>query len=95
MTNPSKQNTKQLTIVNKKGMHARASARFVQTASKFDAKIWVSKEKLEVLGTSIMGLLLLAAGKGETITVRTEGKEATKALSAIEKLIAQKFDEDS
>jgi phosphocarrier protein len=82
-----------LTIVNKRGLHARASARFVQTAERFDAEITVSKDGTSVGGTSIMGLMMLAAGPGSVIQVAAEGPEAGAALEAIAALIADYFGE--
>jgi phosphocarrier protein len=82
-----------LTIVNKRGLHARASARFVQTAERFDAEITVTKDATTVGGTSIMGLMMLAAGPGSVIQVAAEGPEAGAALEAIAALIADYFGE--
>lgn len=84
-----------LTIVNTKGLHARASARFVQCAAKFDARISVVKDGNAVSGTSIMGLMMLGAGIGSEITVSASGRQALAALDALEALIASKFGEDS
>lgn len=83
-----------LTILNKRGLHARAAARFVQVASRFDAHVSVSKDGQTVTGGSIMGLLMLAAATGDTIEVSTDGNEADQALAAIIALVAEKFDED-
>jgi phosphocarrier protein len=80
-------------IVNMRGLHARASARFVQTVEKFNAEITVSRAGETVGGTSIMGLMMLAAAKGSTITVTAKGPEAKAALAAIEHLCADKFGE--
>jgi phosphocarrier protein len=82
-----------LTIVNKRGLHARASARFVQTAERFNAEITVTKDATTVGGTSIMGLMMLAAGPGSVIQVAAEGPEARAALEAIAALIADYFGE--
>lgn len=84
----------QLEICNKRGLHARASARFVETAAQFDADIKVSKDGLEVIGTSIMGLMLLAASKGDQIDVSVSGPQAQAALEAIQALVAARFDEE-
>jgi len=81
-------------IQNLKGLHARASAALVKCACKFDAEILVSREGEIVGGTSIMGLMMLAAGIGSTITIETRGPEAKEALSAIVDLIENKFGED-
>jgi len=86
--------TAELEICNKRGLHARASARFVETASQFDAEIKVSKDGQEVIGTSIMGLMLLAASKGDRITVKTTGAQAQAALDALSALVAARFDEE-
>lgn len=87
--------TADVTIVNKRGLHARASAKLVKLANSFDAKIMVSKDKTEVLGTSIMGLLLLAAGIGEIIKIKTSGPQAEEALASLKELIENKFEEDN
>lgn len=84
---------RELPITNKKGLHARASAKFVQTAEKFDCDMTVTRCGETVGGTSIMGLLTLGAGIGTTITVTAKGDEAEKALDAIEALLADKFGE--
>lgn len=83
-----------LTIVNKRGLHARASARFVQTAERFDAEVNVTRESTTVGGTSIMGLMMLAAGPGSVITVTAEGREAEAAVAAIAALVADYFGEE-
>ena len=85
---------RQLTIVNAKGLHARASAKFVQCAVKFDAQICVVKDGSAVSGTSIMGLMMLGAGIGSEISICAAGRQAVAALDAIEALIAAKFGED-
>ena len=84
---------KELLIINKRGLHARASAKFVQTVEGFDADIRVSKDGMTVGGTSIMGLMMLAA-PGSTIFVSASGNQAKEALDTIEALIADKFGED-
>lgn len=84
----------QLTIVNRKGLHARASARFVRTAECFDANISVIKDGSSVNGNSIMGLMMLGAGTGSTILVQASGKQAREALEAIVELVNNGFDED-
>ena len=85
----------QMTIVNRKGLHARASARFVRTAECFDAEIKVTREGTTVAGNSIMGLMMLGAGPGSTILVQASGKQAREALDAITLLVNNGFDEDS
>jgi phosphocarrier protein HPr len=84
-----------LKIVNTKGLHARASARFVQCAAKFDASVTVSKDGQSVSGTSIMGLMMLGAGPGSDVLIRARGQQAREALDALELLIATKFGEDA
>ena len=85
----------QLTIVNRKGLHARASARFVRTAECFDAEIKVTRDGSTVNGNSIMGLMMLGAGPGSTILVQASGKQAREALEALSELVNNGFDEDS
>jgi phosphocarrier protein len=82
-------------IINKRGLHARASAKFVQLADSFDAEITVSKDGTSVGGTSIMGLMMLAASPGCCITVSAAGPEAGKALDALDALVADRFGEDT
>lgn len=82
-------------IVNKRGLHARASARFVQLAESFDAEISVTKDGMSVGGTSIMGLMMLAASPGCCISVSASGPDAEKALDALDVLIANRFGEES
>ena len=81
-------------IVNEKGLHARASAKFVQTVEKFDADVRVTRCGESVGGTSIMGLMSLAAGRGTDITVDAIGKDAEEVMAALEKLISSRFGED-
>jgi phosphocarrier protein len=83
-----------LEIVNKKGLHARASARFVQTAERFDAEVLVTRGTETVGGTSIMGLMMLTAGPGSTITVEATGNEAAAAVEALAALVAGGFGEE-
>jgi phosphocarrier protein len=85
---------REIEIVNKKGLHARASAKFVQTAEQFDAVITVARGNESVGGTSIMGLMMLAAGPGITITIQATGKEAATAVDALCALIASRFGEE-
>jgi len=86
--------TAQLKICNQRGLHARASAKFVNLVDGFDAQIMVSREGETVDGTSIMGLMMLGAGLGMTIDVTASGVEAAAALQAISDLVARKFDEE-
>lgn len=81
-------------IVNEKGMHARAAAVFTRLAATFKAGVFVSRDGIEVNGKSIMGVLMLAAHCGSTIQVRTEGEDAEQALTALRKLVENKFDEE-
>ena len=83
-----------LPIINRKGLHARASAKFVQCCEKFEAEVFVSRSGESVGGTSLMGLLTLAAAQGTTITVSAQGPQAAAALDAIAELLANRFGED-
>ncbi len=83
-----------LEICNKKGLHARASAKFVQTVEKFDADVKVKRGHETVGGTSIMGLMMLAAGPGTTITVEASGREAAEVLDALAALVSGRFTEE-
>jgi phosphocarrier protein HPr len=82
-----------LEICNKKGLHARASAKFVQTVERFDAEVRVTRGQETVGGTSIMGLMMLAAGPGTSITVEATGTEAAEAVEALATLVAGRFTE--
>ncbi len=83
--------TKDLTIRNKMGLHARPAAQFVKRASKYKCDIWVEKDDEPVNGKSIMGLMMLAAGKGEQIKLTTEGIDAQEAMSDLEELVNSGF----
>jgi phosphocarrier protein len=83
-----------LHIVNRKGLHARATAKFVQCVERFDAEVKVTRCGETVGGDSIMGILMLGAGLGSTITVTALGAQAVEALDAIEALVANRFNED-
>jgi phosphocarrier protein len=83
----------ELTIVNKLGLHARASAKLTQVASGFQSEVWLARNGRRVNAKSIMGVMMLAAGKGAAITVEADGADAEAALSAIRALIADKFGE--
>ncbi len=87
-------NSVKFLIVNEKGLHARASAKFVETVERFDATAQVSKDGMTVSGDSIMGLLMLAASRGTSIDVLTSGPDADALASALEALIANRFGED-
>jgi phosphocarrier protein len=82
-----------LVICNKKGLHARASAKFVQTVEKFDAEVRVKRNGDTVGGTSIMGLMMLAAAPGTSITVEAVGPQAAEVIQALELLINSRFGE--
>lgn len=82
-------------IVNQRGLHARASAKFVQVASGFDASVQVEKDGVTVGGTSIMGLMMLAASPGYSIRVTASGPEAEQVIAALEQLVASRFGEES
>lgn len=83
----------ELQIINEKGLHARASARFVEVVEQFDASAEVSKDGISASGDSIMGLLMLAASKGTTIEVRTSGPEADQLSGALKDLVEDFFGE--
>ena len=83
------------TILNDKGLHARASARFVEVVEKFASEVIVEKDGLEASGSSIMGLLMLAASKGTSIKVTLNGNDAEELVLALEELINSKFGEES
>jgi phosphocarrier protein len=82
-------------ICNNKGLHARASAKFVKLASSFDAQIYVIKDDNKVDAQSIMGLLMLGAGKGTSIAIEAEGAQADEAVRALVELVNNRFDEDA
>ena len=81
-------------IVNERGLHARASAKFVKLAGDFDAEVTVSRDGQTVDARSIMGLMMLAAGLGSTIEIAAEGAEAKAAVTALAELVAGRFDEE-
>ena len=83
-----------LPIINQRGLHARASAKFVKLVETFDAVVFVSKGNETVGGTSIMGLMMLAASKGCSIEVSASGAQATDVLDALEKLLSERFGEE-
>ncbi|EPX76929.1 HPr family phosphocarrier protein [Litoreibacter arenae] len=82
-----------LKIVNEKGLHARASAKFVEVAEGFKSRVTVSKDGMDASGDSIMGLLMLAASRGTSINVKTDGDDAEAAMEALDALVADKFGE--
>ncbi len=86
--------SRELLIINKRGLHARASAKFVQTVETFDAAITVSKDGTTVGGNSIMGLMMLAASPGCSVLVTASGNQAAEALEALDQLVQSKFGEE-
>ena len=82
------------TIVNEKGLHARASAKFVDMVEQFDASATIEKDGVDACGDSIMGLLMLVASKGTQVVITTEGAQAQELLNALSELIANRFGED-
>ena len=86
--------SKELLIINKRGLHARASAKFVQMVEKFSAEVWVTRGSETVGGTSIMGLMMLAAGQGHSILIEAEGADARAAIEALIALVESGFGED-
>jgi len=85
---------RRVTILNKRGLHARAAAKFVKLAAQFQAEVTVTKDGTSVSGRSIMGLMMLAASPGTDLELSAIGPDAWAALSAIAALVAAKFDED-
>lgn len=84
---------KRIVIKNKSGLHARPAAIFVQIANKYDSEVIIKKGKLEVNGKSIMGILMLAAGKGSQVTLKVDGEDAEKAMSELEGVLAGELEE--
>jgi len=93
-TENTKQHEREITIVNRLGLHARPAAMFVKICSKFRCEVWVEKDGEQVNGKSIMGLMMLAAGNGSKLRITCDGADAEKALEEIEDLIKRRFDED-
>lgn len=93
MTESSK-TSRSVTICNRKGLHARASAKFVKCAEEFDAEVRVIRDGQSVGGTSIMGLMMLAAGPGTSIVIEAQGQDAEQALAALVALVEDGFGED-
>jgi phosphocarrier protein HPr len=83
----------EVVIDNKLGLHARASAKLTELASRYQAEVWLTRNDRRVNAKSIMGVMMLAAGKGATVTIETEGSDAEAALAAVQALIADKFGE--
>jgi phosphocarrier protein HPr len=86
--------TKELTISNKLGIHARPAALFVKTANRFSCEIFVEKDGEKINGKSIMGLMMLAAGPGSKVTLHVRGTDALQAIAELEALVQRKFDEE-
>ncbi|MBK5934849.1 phosphocarrier protein [Rhodovulum imhoffii] len=86
--------TRNLEIVNEKGLHARASAKFVETVEAYEARVEVCKDGMSASGDSIMGLLMLAAARGSTIEVQVRGPDAPGLADALQTLVANRFGED-
>jgi phosphocarrier protein len=86
--------TREIAITNQRGLHARASAKFVKCAERFDANILVTRDGQTVPATSIMGLMMLAAAMGSSILVEASGPQAEAAIEALDQLVASKFDEE-
>lgn len=84
---------KEVTIINRLGLHARAAAKFVQTASRFEAEITISNKGKSVNGKSIMGVMMLAAGKGSSLLINCDGEDENEAITALEELIQDYFGE--
>ena len=85
---------KEITIINRLGLHARPAAMFVRISSRYRSEVWVEKEGEQINGKSIMGLMMLAAGQGSKLLIRCEGPDADKAMEELEELIQKKFNED-
>ena len=96
MTTPNQgpQASKDLVIENRNGLHARPAALFVKTASRFRAEVWVEKDEERVNGKSIMGLMMLAAGKGSVLKVTAEGEDAGSVIAELDALIRTRFGEE-
>ncbi|HEX7654011.1 MAG TPA: HPr family phosphocarrier protein [Verrucomicrobiae bacterium] len=86
--------TKELTILNKSGIHARPAAMFVKVANRYGSDIFVEKDGEKINGKSIMGLMMLAAGPGSKVTLHVKGADAAAAISELEALVQRKFEED-
>ena len=85
---------REVTVLNRLGLHARPSAMFVKVCSRFKCEVWIEKDGEEVNGKSIMGLMMLAAGLGTKLKITCDGPDAEKALAEIEALVLRKFNED-
>jgi phosphocarrier protein HPr len=89
-----KEVTREMTVSNKLGVHARPAAMFVKIANRFESEIYVEKDGETVNGKSIMGLMMLAAGPGSKLSIRANGQDAAQAVNELEALLKRKFDED-
>jgi phosphocarrier protein HPr len=89
-----KMHSNSVTITNKKGLHARAAARFVRLAKEYDAEVSVRRDGQTVSGCSIMGLMMLAAGPGSEIELLADGAQSQEAIAALSQLVESRFDED-
>ena len=85
--------SRDIEIINKLGLHARASAKLTQLAAKFQCEVWMTRERKRVNAKSIMGVMMLAAGKGSTVTLETEGADEHEAMDALVQLIEARFGE--
>ncbi len=93
-SSPSGTVTREIPIINKRGLHARASAKFVKMVEQFDAEVLVTRGSETVGGTSIMGLMMLSAGPGTSIVVSATGPQAEAAVAALAELVGNKFNEE-
>jgi phosphocarrier protein HPr len=87
--------SQEVTVVNQLGMHARAAAKFVHLATRYEARVKVARDRREIDGKSIMGILLLAAARGSTITISAEGGDEEAAVAALVSLVLSGFGEDA
>jgi phosphocarrier protein HPr len=85
---------KEVTVINRLGLHARPAAMFVKVCNKHRSEVWVEKDGEQVNGKSIMGLMMLAAGQGSKLQVTAEGSDAEKVIGEIESIVLRRFDED-
>ncbi|MEX0912684.1 MAG: HPr family phosphocarrier protein [Gemmatimonadota bacterium] len=88
------EHSREVTIANKHGLHARPAAEFVKLANRFAAEVWVAKGEVEVSGKSIMGVMMLAAECGSAVLIRAEGEDSEAAVDALSSLISSKFGEE-
>lgn len=86
--------SRETTVINKLGLHARAASKLVNTASRFESEIWLEKDQRRINAKSIMGVLMLAAAKGSQLTVLAQGQDAETAINELLQLIADRFGED-